>query len=111
MDSSQIKSMGATLEAELMAFKHKKRKPRCKVRSSTLTTATPLTTITTLRGDLSYLLPPITVLEATICNVTLVTDTGVPLSLMRSPRYLAMERSILIDEEEIRERKRRALRP
>lgn len=56
-----------------------------------------------LRGGGGGICPtfhPTTVLEATLCDIPLVTNTEVPLSLRESPRHLVVERLVLVDEEE-----------
>lgn len=55
------------------------------------------------REDLSYLpplLPPHTVLVATLHEVPLVTDIMVPLSPKGSPKHWVMERLVLVDKED-----------
>lgn len=97
--------MGANLEAKLIASKRKKGKGQGKVGLSTTVIdadAPPTTTINS-RGDLSHLPPPITVLRATLQNMPLATNVGVPLPLKEFFRHLAIEMPVLVDEEEVRE--------
>lgn len=93
-----------------MASRCKKSKGRGRVGPSTLAIIAPLMANATSGGDLSYLPPPTTVLGATLCNVLLVTNVGVPLSLIGSPQRLVMERSVLIDEKEVKKEEEKGIR-
>lgn len=50
--------------------------------------------------DLSYLSPPKTVLGVTLRDMSLVTDTGVPLPPKGSPRHQTIERLVLVNKED-----------
>lgn len=63
---------------------------------------TPAIATINLGRDLSYLPHPTTILGATLRDVPLVTNTGVPLPSKRSSRHLKIKSLILMDEEEIK---------
>lgn len=69
-----------------------------------------MTIIVPLGGNLSYLSPPNIVLGATLYNVPLVTNTGVPLSSKESLWCQIIEGLVLVSEEEAEEEGVRALK-
>lgn len=83
MVASQIRKLGAILEARLMSSWRKKGKGR--TRPSTSATVAPLIAIVTLGEDISYLPLPTTVLEAILHDVPLLTNAEMPLPAIGSP--------------------------
>lgn len=110
MEPNQIRSLGANLEAKLMAFKHKKGKGQNRVRPSIIVIDAPLAATLIPREDLSYLPPPIIVLGVILLDVPLMTNTGVLIPLKGSYRCLTMERPVLVDEEKVGKEEEKGIR-
>lgn len=93
MNPNLVRDLKAQIKMQLATFKPKKGKGRDKARPSTTIT------VTAPGEDLSYIPHSNTVLGSILRNATLVMDTRVPLSLMRSLKYHTIEESVVVDME------------